>query len=364
MSERISPSQSFCLLVLFLLGSAWLFGLGAEAEQAAWLANLVGVVAGLGLVAIYLRLANLYPGRSLVQFLPKIIGLYPGKFLALVYILYFLYLAARVTRDFAEITVTTLLPDTPMGLIATILLLLVVYALRHGREVLARTSEALLPIGMLPVLVATVLVMPRLKAENLLPVLGPGIKPILLAAFPYTVTVPYGEAVVFLMVWASVAGRLNRSALRGTVLAGLFLTYLSLINTGTLGAHLLKTSQFPLMEMVRQVAVTDVIDRLDAVAVLAMSLGGFMKVAVFYWGAAVGLAQWFGLSDYRPLVLPLLTIVGPLSLAGAANYTEHIRVGLKMVPFLLHLPLQIFIPVLLLVTAQVRHAAATEKEQA
>jgi spore germination protein KB len=346
------------MLTLFLLGSAWIFGLGSDAEQAAWLANLVGAVTGLGLVGIYLLLQQHYLGKTLVQFLPDILGRFPGKALGLVYILYFLYLASRVTRDFAELTVTTLLPGTPMELIAVLLLLLAAYGLRHGREVLARVAELLLPMGLIPLLVVTLLVLPRVRAERLLPLLGPGLKPLLLAAFPYTVTVPYGEAVVFLMLWASVPRHRSGAALRGTALAGLALTYLAVINTGTLGSHLVKTSQFPLLEMVRQVSVSDVLDRIDAVVALTITLGGFMKVAVFYWAAATGLAQWLGLREHRPLILPLLTIAAPLALGMAESYPEHIKVGLRMVPFLLHLPLQILVPVLLLLIAWLKQVAA------
>ena len=319
--------------------------------------SLLSTVGGLALISIYLYLQSRYPEETLVQFLPRIVGRVAGKLLGLAYIVYFLYLGARAVRDYGELTVTVLLPSTPIGAINGLGVLLVVYCLRHGREVLARVSEVLLPLGVLPLLSVVLLVLPRIRAENLLPVLGNGPGPVLAASFPLGVTVPFGETVVFLMLWSNEGKERARGAVRAIIIAGLMLTYLNLLGAAVLGSHLARTSPFPLLEVVRQISVAEVVDRIDVMAALVMTLGGFTRVAVYLYGATVGLAQWLGVADYRPLVLPVATIVMALTITIAQSYPEHVLVGLRLVPSLLHVPFQIAIPSLLLLVVLIKRWA-------
>lgn len=352
--ERISPGQLFPLMALFMLGSAWLFGLGSEAEENAWIAILLGLAAGLPLLGVYLTLHKQFPGQSLIQFLPVIAGRWLGKLLGLCYLLYFLYLGARVTRDFAELSVTALLPETPIAVVTAAQLCVIAYAVRYGLEVLGRAAQVLLPVAFGIVLLGTIFVTASFDLARLQPLLADGIWPVWQAAFPLTLTVPYGELILFGLVFPQVSGSYRKHAFGATLFAGLVLAYLSLIEMGVLGRHLLQTSQFPLLDLFRQIAVGDLLDRLDALIVLVMGVGGFMKVALFLYGTACGTAHWLGLKDYRPLVYPLAALTMALSFSAAGSYAEHIQIGLRRVPYLMHIPLQIVVPLLLLVVWQVR----------
>ena len=54
--EKISGYQLYVLVTLFEMGSAILFGLGAEAKQDAWIAVLLGLISGLLIFFVYHRL--------------------------------------------------------------------------------------------------------------------------------------------------------------------------------------------------------------------------------------------------------------------------------------------------------------------
>lgn len=352
---RISHGQLFCLVCLFMLGSAWLFALGAEAKEDAWLAMMLGLVAGLGLNTVYLLLQRRHPAKTLVEYLPAILGPWLGKLLAFVYLVYFLYISARVTRDFTELTVTSILPDTPPTVITLVEVLLAVYAVAHGPEVLARVAQAALPLCLGLVTVATLFVLREFQLTRMEPFGGAGLPSILRAAFPTTVTVPYGEGVLFGMIFPAVRSGYRWSLLGGAFMAGLVLTGLTVVEEGVLGSHLMATSQFPLLDLVRQISVGGFLERLDVLIVLVLTLGGFIKAALFLYGAVRGLAQWLGLDDHRPLTLPVGLLMAVVSMAIADNYPEHIQIGLRVVPWLLHIPLQIAVPVAVLLVAWARH---------
>lgn len=350
----ISQAELFCLLVLFLLGSAWLLGLGTQAKEDAWLADLIGLLLGLPLVGLYLLLQRLLPGQTLIDWLQAVFGRWLGRLLGLVYIGYFLYIAARVTRDFGGLTVTAILPQTPISVVILVQLGLVCYGVRHGPEVIGRAALFLMPAAVLVVLISTLLTARDFRLTNLQPILGQGWGPVLDAAWPLAVTVPYGETVLFGMIWPRVDGPVGRVTAGAALAGGFFLVFLTLVEIAVLGSHIVATSQFPLLELVRQINVADILDRMDSAIVLALILGGFMKVSLFLYGVAAGTARWLGLKEYRPLVLPLGGIVAALSFLQADSYPEHLYIGLRKVPYLLHIPLQILLPGLMLMVQLAR----------
>src|SRR5213080_4928884 len=96
---KINAYQLFVLIFLFEMGSAILVGLGGEAGRDAWMAILLGLAAGVCLFFVYYRLYLFYPDLPLTSYLQKIIGKWLGRLFGVFYIVYFIYLAARVLRD-------------------------------------------------------------------------------------------------------------------------------------------------------------------------------------------------------------------------------------------------------------------------
>ena len=68
-------------------------------KQAAWISILLGMVGGLPLLIIYDYLNRQYPISLLTEYCIKILGKYIGTIVGIIYILFFMYGAARDTRD-------------------------------------------------------------------------------------------------------------------------------------------------------------------------------------------------------------------------------------------------------------------------
>src|SRR3954453_13543442 len=138
---KISLYQLFVLILLFELGSAILVPLAIDAKQDAWLAILFGVFGGLFLYWIYYRLFFYYPNLVPPEYMEKLLGKILGKILAFCYIIFFLYTAARVLRDFGEMLLTFAYLETPLFIVNALLMLVIIYTVSKGIEVLARTGE-------------------------------------------------------------------------------------------------------------------------------------------------------------------------------------------------------------------------------
>src|SRR4051812_36118320 len=120
---KISGFQLFVLVVLFEMGSAILLGIGAHVKQDAWIAILFGLAGGIIVFFIYYRLYMYYPDLPLTSYLQKILGKWFGRIIGLLYIVYFIYLASRVLRDFGELLTTTIYNSTPLFVINALMII-------------------------------------------------------------------------------------------------------------------------------------------------------------------------------------------------------------------------------------------------
>ncbi|EOP17934.1 MULTISPECIES: GerAB/ArcD/ProY family transporter [Bacillus] len=356
--EKIGFIQLFYIMLTFEIGSAVIFGLGAEAKQDAWLVILVSMFCGLILMWMYTKLFEYHPGDTLIQMIPQIVGKFIGYPLITIYILYFIYIASRVTRDFGELIAGTLLPKTPMIIVMGGLMVVIVYCLYGGVEVFGRTGEVFFPALLLISVITWIIIYSSQIAhiQHLTPVLEKGIVSVWKAAFPLTITFPFGEMVVFMMFWPALQDQKKVKQLGMTVVlaSGILLT-INMINIiSVIGPDWISKETYPLLAAVRLSHVGNFIERIDAVVTITMMVGVFFKVGSFLYGAALGTAQLFKMKSYRSMIVLFGVSIVPLSLMIADNYMEHIEIGLKKVPLFLHIPLQIVIPALLLVIAAIR----------
>lgn len=349
--EKISKRQLFSLMVLFEIGSAIVVGLGMKAKQDAWLAILLGMIGGLALFLIYGYLFQCYSNMPLTIYIEKIMGKYIGKVVALAYNLYFIYIAARVLRDFGELTKTTILHETPLVAINFLFVLIVGYGCYLGIEVLARTGEIFFIIIMILGILFTALVfisgLP--KVNNLLPVLENGWGPVLSTTFPLTLSFPFGEMIVFTMLlpYLNQPKKAIRTGLLAILLSGLILSWIIAINISVLGVFNVEQATFPLSKTIEKISIGDFIQRLDAMGVVMLVVGGFFKCGIFFYAALIGLADLFKVKKYQTLIIPCGIILVISSLYIADNYVKHIEIGLEKVPIYLHIPFQIIIPIIL-----------------
>ncbi|OQP03105.1 GerAB/ArcD/ProY family transporter [Geobacillus sp. 44B] len=356
---KISARQLFVLIILFEHGSALVIPLGVRARQDVWLAILLGMVGGILLFLVYYRLYRYYPDIPLTSYVQHIIGPWLGKALAFVYTVYFLYLASRVLRDFGELLLTFAYPETPLFSLNAIMILTVMYGVYKGIEVLARTGELFLTFLYVLAIVGFILVISAglVHLYNLEPVLADGWKPVWKVVFTETLYVPFGEMIVFAMIFPYLNNpeKAKQATIIGMGLSGINLAITVAINVAALGPELVSRSTFPLLDTIRNIQVANFLERLDVFFMIALIIGGFFKISLFFYAGVVGASELFGVQNHHRLIYSLGVIVLLLSVAIADNFSEHIKEGLRIVTVYLHLPLQVIIPICLLVIAAIRH---------
>ncbi|MED4532079.1 GerAB/ArcD/ProY family transporter [Metabacillus fastidiosus] len=345
--EMITLWQFFVLITLFNMGGSVIIGQAYEAGQDAWIAVIVSGVIGTAIMLLYYYLIKYSNEKNYYLLMKKAVGKWAAKFLIFLYILYFFYSSGVVIRDLGELMVSSIFVNTPLEVFCVTLTLTIAYMLKLGIEILSRTTEIFFPYFAIFIIFVGlgVLFSGNMEFENLLPIMPEGIQPIIKSVFPSMITFPYGELIVFTMLFQH-AGRkkqLAKVVAFGVFISFLLLCYSTLIQIMTLGSDMRVRSNFPLLNVAREISLLNFIERVDLLIVFVMMLGVIVKAGVLFYGGLLGVQHIANIS-YRKFVLPMSMIVAFISVFVADTYVEHIEEGLKVIPLLLNVPFQFIIP--------------------
>lgn len=360
MIMKLNATQLFSLIFLFEMGSAMVIPLGMGAEKDAWIAILMGLCIGIAFYWVHMALFRQYPEIPFTAYTRIILGKYIGWIIGMLYTLYFIYIAARVLRDFGDLLVTTQYDQTPVFIVNGMFMLVLIYVIYQGIEVLARLGEIFVLFLIMTLIFGNIFILLSgiVEIKSLLPILDKGWEPVL-KELPLTSTVPFGEIVVFTMLFPyfnqpEVARKIGTYTM---VLSGLVLSYIISINIAVLGESIAKQSHFPLLKTVSKINVADVIQNVDVIALLTLIIGGFFKIAIFFYAGVVGVADLFQVKKEKTLVFAIGFTILFSSIVIANNFIVHIEEGLKVVPVFLHIPIQFAIPLLLFIIDVLRRKA-------
>lgn len=347
---KISPFQLAVLIIGFLFGSSAIMNPSAAAKQDAWLAYIIGWAGGLILMSIYVAIARLNPDKTLVGILKSTFGKYLGSLLAVFYIWYFIHLAALVARNYGSFMGIFVYVQTPRVFIIGVFLIVVAYGVRKGLEVIARANEILVPFVPIIVFVIFFSSYSVYEISNFFPVLENGIKPVLSSGFS-VLTFPFGEAVVFLMIFPFLnkQEKLLKVSYISVFIIGLILLNITVRDLMILGPDMFSRVTFPPGVSARLIPPID----LDPLINVNLLIGGGVKMAICIFAAVFGISQLFDLEDYKLFVLPIIAIVVSLSMWLYDNVLQMLTWAEEIYPYYVA-PFQIIIPVIILIISYLK----------
>ncbi|UUZ80518.1 spore germination protein [Paenibacillus sp. P26] len=301
----------FCLLFLFELGTSVVLGFGGSAKQDAWIVAAVSTLLGCGLIWMYTKLFEWYPDKNWTSLLISIFGRFFGNLAAFIYILFFIYNAARDLRDFGELMSNFILPQTPLGFIMFFFLILISYACFAGVERLSLLAEiSIAPVLLFLTVQFVLLVMSGVLQFSLLAPIASNWKRIATTAFPLGVTVPFGEVLAFASFWTAVQPNILRKAMIFSSLSvGVILVLLDVFAISALGPAMYSRSFYPLLSTFQLISIGDFIDNLDPLAVTNFLIGGLFKITVLTYAACSGIAEQCKIANHRIVILPIVILI-------------------------------------------------------
>ncbi len=323
---HLSKHQLFTLMFLFEVGSTSVFALGIDAKQDAWIVILLGLLIGLGFVWIYTELQSAFPDKNYVEIILSVLGKKLGIPLILLSLLGCFWHCARNLREFGELIIITVLPETPLLVINFIFVLVAIYVLFNGVEVLARSSEIIMPIILLFMLSLYILVYISgdVDFRNLTPVLGKGIKPVL-KTLPSMVVFPFGEMFVFLMYWnyANEKKLVRKTAMKAVFYSGIMLCTTVIMDITVLGARYVSIATVPLVETIRLINIGNIITNFDAIGVLIIFFGGFFKMVIYLNAVVLILTTLFKIKNNKLMIILVSVFLLWFSMVFESSYVFH-----------------------------------------
>jgi spore germination protein KB len=348
---KISPRQTGQLMFITILATIILFVPAITATLAghdAWLAPFPGATFSLITLFFVAWLGHKHPGQTLFQYSETILSKWPGKAVGLIYVFGFIHINAIIVREFGDFITTSFMPNTPISVFNFSLLFLAAWAVIAGLEAIARMNEFIILLVVSFLLLIILLSTPNWDVSNFLPFFSRGPMPILKAA---AVPAAWHGEIVVLGVILPFMTRPGRAFLAGSMalFASAFLLTLGVLGAlAVFGPELVASFRFPLHLFTRTINLGGILARFEVVVMITWVAGVFIKTSVFYYCAALGMAQLFGLSEYRPVVFPIGIIIATWSIGLFADVTELVdflkitwpRYGISV--YFLGLPLLLF----------------------
>lgn len=349
--EQVTNRQALCVITLFIFGSTVILGGSSEAEQDSWISLLLAALIILPFTIVYARIIRLYPGKDLFEILEILFGKIFGKVLIILMSWYALHLGALVLRNFSEFIQITSMPETPQLPLMIAMMVVTAYVAKSGIEALGRWSLAVIPVVIFVILITTVLAIPKMEFDNILPVMEHGLGTIASGAYGIF-TFPFAETVLFLGVASAIktSDSPYKIYTRSIGVATVALLFVVVRNLEVLGPVTMKSRYFPSFSAARVIEVGDFLSRIEGVISMNFLLTGVVKISLCLLAAAKGTAKLFGFNDYRSMVMPVAILMVALSATVYTNVMEMFSF-LKYYQFYA-IPFQIIIPLAVWITAE------------
>ncbi|MGB9793332.1 MAG: GerAB/ArcD/ProY family transporter, partial [Thermacetogeniaceae bacterium] len=322
---KISQRQTVLLVANTILASMVLYipALLAEiAGQDAWISVLLAGVAGVVFGLLVVLLGMRHPNKDLVEYSIDLLGPWAGRTVGILFGLFFLYLNGAVVRQFSELLVNLVMPETPLIVFIGVIVALAAYGVYLGLEVFARVNELLFPLAFFIVMVFLMASVPEMRLSNLKPAFVHPCSALLRSSailFSF-----YTEGSALLMFYPSLRRPEKGKGISYQV--GIFLLILMMADVlgviALFGPEETARMAFPTFELAKMVRLGGFIERIESLFIGVWVAMGGLKVMVLYYVSALAFAESWGLRDYRPIVLPLGMILASLAVLEFADLTQ------------------------------------------
>ncbi|MDI3311818.1 MAG: GerAB/ArcD/ProY family transporter [Thermoanaerobacterium sp.] len=348
--KSVTIKELFSAMFLFEIGNTILFAHGISAKQDSWIAVLLAMISALPLLYLYIFLYKKYK-VNLTEILKISFGNIVGRTISIVYMFYFFNMAARVTRDYLELSTGSIFPLSPIKFIAIFLIIVTMYFLLFDISVTLKVASILLPffLFLISVVFVFAFTIPGYSFSKIFPIFADGIVPILKAAYPKVLAFPFGEIIVFMMIFPEIKCTKDLFKYSSLVylITGLLLAFNNINIISAIGVYETSRTNFPFYTVTRLISL-GFFKNLDSLYIALMIIGNLIKIIIFAFAGLKACQSVFEIKEYKFFLIPIGAIIYALSIITAESYFIQIPVELPIMALYVHVPLLVIVPLLLL----------------
>lgn len=280
------------------------------AQHTGWLCILAAMAAFSGYIWLLNRLLGRIGDQEFIAYVHSLLG----RWIGMPFTLFFLLLptllySAYVMRLVGELFETLVIPETPLGIMLLMFLILRYWNVRGGLRSIGLFAEVVFP-GMAAVLVIMLLLsLGHVEMSRIMPLYDTNLPDL----YRGTLSVLAIFMEIGILLYAA-NGIRDRQKTTGTLLkvnltVGILFVLTYWLCLGTFGSSYLKRLAFPTVEMVRNISFLHFFEHVELIFLAMWVTMNTVKGSVTYYACASGFRSWFGLNSYRPLLFPLAVII-------------------------------------------------------
>ena len=350
-TRQINLNQLSALIMFFLIGGSALSSTARYAGQNVWIVLLAAGSFGAIFFTIYYRISKIHNYQGLPDILKESFGRFLGTAILFIYASFFLFRTISGGNYMSAMAQETLMYGASHRIVIFMLLITVVIGTLYGLNVIGRSSEIFLFITiicLIPFLLA-VFTSSTFKTENLIPILAEGV-PGIAHDVARTTFSPYGELVVFLMLFGYISPKENKNILKRTyitiAIAVLLMIAIDLTIVALIGTDLTSNFEYPFYNAMQLAGISGFLERLDLLAIVIIVTTGYVKLVVYFYVTILAfqaLHKRFNFKIMTILISILIFFIAPSLKVHETGFMMN-TIPLKILPiFELAIPLLIWI---------------------
>ncbi|OCT16283.1 hypothetical protein A8709_02280 [Paenibacillus pectinilyticus] len=317
MSAHLTTKQIMILLCFIAFGTIF-FTLPRTLAQASghsgWLSILIGSLMTIPILWLIKQIGSSMQEMSLIGYCLSLFGPIFGRLYALLLLLPLVFFSAVIIRIIAEIIVSLVLPETPLELVIFMLLVLRYYLALGGMLSIARWGEIIAPGVVVLLVIMLTLSLENVDMERIEPLFNASMMDVFKGSLG--ICSVFSEFTVLLLIYPQVK---NKGQVFPALLWSMFIVVclfevIFLITMGTYGNAFTQRLIFPVIELVKDIAIFEFIEHLESPFLALWLFINVTKGTLMFYACCVGSRDWFGTVDVGKLMIPISVIIFYLSL--------------------------------------------------
>lgn len=288
-------------------------GFAVIAKSSAWIAAFVAALSSVVVVAIWLAARPDRHETFMADWLTDVCGSVLGYLINLLYLLFFVVLCGITMRHITELVSTAVLPKTPNVMVLGLFTATAAVVARMGIEVITRSAQIYMALSLIAFALLGVGISPYLHAENFLPVVNDGVRPILVGAIPAMAALSLTSLGIWCAPYLHRRSDMTRVAFAALFLSGAAVVMLTVLCQGLFSYRGMDDMLIPVLSLARSVRLGRIVERLDVLLIGGWLLIAFLAIAYLIYLAANQVAWLGGTRHYRPFSLPVAAIAAVMS---------------------------------------------------
>ncbi|QGQ45791.1 spore germination protein [Metabacillus sediminilitoris] len=328
--DRITTPQAAVVVINFILGSGILTLPRVSVEKVktpdVWITVILGGLIAMMAGVIIVKLSQQFPEKTFYQYSGEIVGKWVGGLLSLLIVCYLLITSGFQVRSMVEVTGFYLLEGTPIWASTMPFIWIGLYLIIGGINPIARLFEIILPITVILFLLVAFMSFGIFEMDNLRPVLGLGVIPVLKGIKTTALAYTGFEIMLFLPAFMKHPNKAVKAVLVGISIPLIFYVITVIMVIGALSVDGVVTRTWPSLDLIRSFEIHGLIfERFESLLLVIWIMQIFSSFTISYYVAALGLAQLFK-KNIQPFMFGLLPVIYFISMI-PKNINDLFKLG-------------------------------------